>query len=77
MIPLGVGPVAVAVDTDGTVYVAQFEVKGGSTTDGKVYVLTAGGKLEGEIVVEGTHYIHTWTNMIDGVYCSLHLTAYV
>ena len=48
------GPVAVAVDTDGTVYVAQFEIKGGPNTDGKVYVLTSGGKLEGEIVVEGT-----------------------
>lgn len=50
----GVGPVAIAVDDDGTVYVAQFEISGSVTADGSVYVITSGGKVEGEILVEGT-----------------------
>ena len=48
----GVGPSSIAVDTEGTLYVAIFEIAAAKST-GTVLVINKDGKVESTIVTDG------------------------
>ena len=52
----GVGPSSLAVDSNGNLYVGQFDVKTSvysSNNEGVVYIISSGGKLTGQVIFDG------------------------